>query len=308
MARPEDHRIPQTSSRIAGAQWALAGIIVALALGMVVYRLLQAEKLNETAALFIGLPTIIALALALTPRAKSATGMIMKGMTIALLLSGPVLKEGMLCIIMASPLFYLVGAIVGLAIDRDRKRRQQGNSSPLYASVLIPLLLASMEGVTPALSMPTAVAVRAERSVLASPRAVEAKLTSTSEFDRPLPLFLQMRFPAPTSADGEGLSVGDRRRMLYQRGERVKELVFVVAERSPGYVRFQAVSDTTKIGEWLTWRAAEVRWAGNDDGTTQVEWTLHFDRKLSPAWYFGPLETYGASEAAGYLIDALATP
>jgi hypothetical protein len=29
---------------------------------------------------------------------------------------------------------------------------------------------------------------------------------------------------------------------------------------------------------------------------------------LDPAWYFAPLERYGARLAAGYLVETLATP
>jgi hypothetical protein len=274
---------------------------------MGVYRWLHSERLDESAALFIGLPTILAVALTLTPKAKSATGMIMKGMTIALLMSGPVLKEGLLCVLFASPLFYLVGAIVGWAIDRDRRRRREGQPG-VYSLVLIPLLLASLEGVSPALTLGTRISVQAERMVPGSAATIEARLSSQPEFSRPLPAFLRVRFPRPSAAEGEGLSVGDRRTMVYPGKSGVRKLVFVVAERSPGYVRFRAVSDDTKIGTWLTWQDAEVRWVEATDGTTRVQWILHFDRRLSPAWYFGPLQSFGASEAAGYLIDALATP
>jgi hypothetical protein len=39
-----------------------------------------------------------------------------------------------------------------------------------------------------------------------------------------------------------------------------------------------------------------------------VTWTLRYRRRLDPAWYFVPLERYGARLAAGYLIETLATP
>jgi hypothetical protein len=259
----------------------LVGIILSLALAVVVYRLLHAHQLDETAALFIGLPTILATALALTPKAKSPTGMIMKGITIALLMSGPVLKEGFVCIVLASPLFYLVGAIVGWAVGLARRRR---DGVRVYSLVLLPLMLLSTEGLTPSLTLPRAISVRAEKLVLSSPEAVEAKLASTPDFTRPVPVLL-MKFPRPTNSVGSGLSVGDTRTVFFARKTGAPTLVFVVAERAPGYVRFQAVSDNTKIGTWLRWQDAEVRWAAGPDGTAQVQWSLHFARQLSPAWY-----------------------
>ncbi|HEV3042201.1 MAG TPA: hypothetical protein VHA33_30860 [Candidatus Angelobacter sp.] len=89
--------------------WLVSGIAVA----GIAYRLVLGMRLEQTALLFIGIPSILAILVAATPRAKSVTGAIMKAITIALLLSGPFLGEGFICIIMAAPLFYLVGAIVG---------------------------------------------------------------------------------------------------------------------------------------------------------------------------------------------------
>jgi hypothetical protein len=279
--------------------------VVSLALGAAAYRLLRAGGLDETAALFIGLPTVLAIALALTPKAKSATGMIMKGLTIALLLSGPLLGEGFVCILMASPLFYAVGAAVGWAVDRDRRRR---GGAPARSLVIVPLLLMSMEGLSPALSFPAALTASAAKSVAAPPAAVEAQLAAAPRFADRLPPFLRLGFPRPTGAEGAGLAVGDTRTVYFGRGATPKKVVFEVAERAPGYVRFRAANDDTKIGTWLRWQDAEVRWAARPDGGTDVEWTLHFSRRLSPGWYFGPLESFGAAAAAEYLIDSLATP
>jgi hypothetical protein len=289
------------------AQWTLVGLIVALALGVVAYRLLHAQGIDETAALFIGLPTLLAVALALTPKATSATGMIMKGLTIALLLSGPVLREGFICILLASPLFYLVGAIVGWAVDSDRRRRSRGRR-PLHSLAILPLILMSVEGLTPSVSLPTDVSVGAARSVAARSAAVEARLAAEPRFAETLPPFLRIGFPRPTGAEGGGLAVGDTRTIYFGQSGAPRRLVFVVAERAPGYVRFRAVSDDTKIGTWLTWRDAEVRWTEGADGRTDVTWTLRFSRRLSPGWYFGPLESAAAAAAAEYLIDSLATP
>ena len=296
----------QQSGRGSRRQWTLVGLIVALAVGMAAYRFLNDQRVDETAALFIGLPTVLAVALALTPRAKSATGMVMKGLTIALLLSGPLLQEGFICVLMASPLFYLVGGIVGWAIDSDRKRRA-GRGQPVHSLVVVPLLLMSLEGVTPATSFPTAATAMSARAVAATPAAVEARLAAPPRFEGTLPPFLRIGFPRPVAAEGSGLAVGDTRTVFFGRAG-TKKVVFVVAERAPGYARFRTVSDDTKIGTWLTWQDAEVRWTPRPDGATDVAWTLHYARRLSPAWYFAPLESFGTAAAADYLIDSLATP
>jgi hypothetical protein len=292
--------------RITRKQWTLAAVILALAVAGILYRVFVAKGLEQTAALFIGLPTVLALILALTPQAKSATGVIMKTMTIALLMSGPILGEGFICIVMAAPLFYLVGAIVGLLMDRAREKEK---SVALHAVLLLPLLLSSLEGTTPSLSFPRRETITVRKIVNGSPADVERTLAQQPAFDEELPPFLRMKFPLPVSASGEGLMLDAERRIHFAGGEgKPGDLTFRVSEREPSSVTFAAQSDTSHIAHWLTWRNSHVAWRAAGTGRTEVEWTITYDRELDPAWYFAPWERYATRRAADYLIDTLATP
>jgi hypothetical protein len=122
--------------------------------------------------------------------------------------------------------------------------------------------------------------------------------------DRPLPLFLRIGFPVPLEAHGEGLGIGSLRTIHFSaaEGHPPGDLVMRVAARRDGYVRFEALSDSSKLARWLVWNASEVTWRPIDDSHTEVKWRVFFERQLDPAWYFGPLESLAAYEAAGYLI------
>ena len=304
-----DHDLPGEAiepqpPRITPQQWIVVGLAIALAVAAILYRLLVLKRLEQTAALFIGLPSVLAIILALTPRAKSATGMILKGTTIALLLSGPVLSEGFICVIMTAPLFYLVGAVVGLAIDNQRKRRR---ALRLHAVVLLPLLLSSLEGTMPALTFPTREQVTVTKSVGGSPAAFEQALARPPRFDGPLPRFLRLKFPLPVESRGDGLTTGAERVIHFAGGEgRPGDLTLRVADRGPRAVTFEAVSDTSHIAHWLTWRRSRVTWRPLAGQRTEVTWTLIYDRALAPAWYFGPWERYATRLSAEYLIDSVA--
>jgi len=69
-------------------------IVLALGVAGIGYALLRRNDLNDSAALYLGVPLILALTLSLMPKSKSALGATMKGMTIALLLSAFVFQEG----------------------------------------------------------------------------------------------------------------------------------------------------------------------------------------------------------------------
>src|SRR5262245_49298785 len=124
------------------SRWNLVFLTLAIAFACVMYRVVAARKLEQTALLFIGIPTVLAVLVAMTPKAKTATGGILKATTIALLLSAPLLGEGFICILMASPIFYLVAVIVGRLVDAGRAR----NQTTLSMLVLLGMLPMSLEG------------------------------------------------------------------------------------------------------------------------------------------------------------------
>ena len=290
------------------ARHGLLAIILMMTAGSVIYRLLVYENLEQSSILFIGIPSILAVIAVLTPKANSTLGVILKGMTICLLMSGILLGEGFICIVMASPLFYFVGLIVGLIAD-GRKRNYKDSRRGTLSLLLLPLVPLSLEGSLPALSFNRDETVQVERVVDATAAEVESELASCPAFKQPLPLYLKMGFPRPVHASGSGLNQGDTRAIYFAGGEgKPGTLAMEVAEHGPGLVRFRALSDTSHVSHWLDWNEADITFSEIAPRKTRVVWRLRFARRLDPAWYFAPWERYAAGLAAGYLIDTLATP
>lgn len=200
--------------KITSAQWTLVALIVAFTIGAVLYRVLMHHALGRSAAMFLGIPTVLAILLALTPKAKTVTGGILKGITLALLIVAPLLGEGYLCILVASPLFYLVGIIIGAVVDRTRHDRSVTLSC--VAFVLLPL---SFEGVIPALSFNRSQSVEVSRIVDASADAVEHQLALSPDIKTGLPRTLRVGFLRPLKASGEGLEIGAMRMIHFAGAE-----------------------------------------------------------------------------------------
>ncbi len=297
---------PASSTPANGARWNAVFIIMAVAFASLFYRVVVSQKMEQTALLFIGIPTALAVLVAMTPKARTVTGAILKAMTIGLLMAAPLLGEGFICILMASPLFFVVGVFIGKLIDLSRS---ESNRPTITGMLLLAFVPMSFEGTGEWLSFAREETVAAERVVAASTEDVERALAQPLNMDESLPLFLRAGFPSPLAAEGEGLRIGDQRTIHFPGAEDLSgDLVLEVAEAADGFARFRFISDQTMIGRWLTWRASEVRWAAIDANHTKVTWTLSYRRNLDPAWYFGPWERYGAHLAAEHLIDASATP
>jgi len=295
----------ETQPRIVRAQWTVVMFIVAFTASVALYKFLMHEKLGHTSAMFLGIPAVLGILIALTPKAKTVTGGIVKGITLALLIIAPLVGEGYLCILMASPLFYLVGCGIGAVIDARRKAR--GVTASCIALLMLPLCL---EGVVPQLTWRRAQTVEVAEIVNAPADAVEAALAQSPDVHAKLPSFLRIGFPRPLEAHGQGLEQGAMRTIHFAgaEGDPPGDLTMRISERAPGYARFETVSDSSKLTQWVRWDSSEVLWQAIDAGHTRVTWRVHFERQLDPAWYFTPWERLAVHEAAKFLIGANATP
>jgi hypothetical protein len=293
--------------RMEPAQWWVVIFVCASICASVLYRYLIGARYSHTAAMFEGIPALLAIMLALTPRAKTVTGGIVKGITLALLVIAPLLGEGYLCILLASPLFYVVGLLIGIPVDIAKKKARGGETLSCMVILLLPFCL---EGVVPQLTFSRGQTVEVTKIVDAPAFRVEETLAESPRIGMRLPGFLRIGFPHPLDAKGCGLDVGAERAILFSgaEGDPAGWLVMRVAKRRPGFARFETVSDGSKLTQWILWNASDVEWTPVDAGHTRVTWRIHFDRQLDPAWYFTPWERAAVRQAAGYLIDANASP
>jgi hypothetical protein len=286
-------------------RWTLAGFIAVIAVASLVYKLLVNHRLEQTSALFIGLPAFLSILILVATRPKSATGMACKATAVALLVSGIFLGEGFICILMAAPLFFGIAILAGAAVDAAHRRGR--SRTTMSCLLLVALLPMSFEGVTPGLSFPREETVSVEGLVPRSASEFEGNLAATPLFAGKLPFYLRLGFPRPVASHGSGRRPGDTLVVRFGGGEgKPGDLTLEVAEASHDHVVFQMNSDTSHVAHWLRWESARVDWREESPGKTRVRWTLHYRRSLDPAWYFGPWERYAVGLAGGYLIDTVA--
>ena len=178
MLKPDDDiTIPKDASlsRVNSAQWMIAAfLLTALILGALFYWLVRGMGFGHTSLMFVGIPVVLAIILVLAPTPRSATGSILRGMTLALLIVAPLVGEGYLCILLASPLFLAVGLVVGVLVDSSR-----ANRSTTLSCIAIVFLPLSLEGIVPQLTHNRTQSVEATQMVNASAAQIEAALAQS---------------------------------------------------------------------------------------------------------------------------------
>lgn len=265
------------------------------------HRVLLDGQLGQSALMFIGLPALMAIGLSFTPRPKTVTGAILRGMSFTMLMLGILLIEGFICILMAAPLFFVIGLVIGICADR---KRVQEDMNRFRCSMVGIFLLMAMEGVVPWLSFERENVVVIEREVTGTLAEVRGRIERGPELAlERLPGFFRLGFPVPEGIERE--EAGEWTIRFDEGGEKPSELRVAVREEGPGRLRYVVEEDQTKISEWLTWHDGRWNLEETGEGTVRATLTVRFRRELDPAWYFGPLERYGVRKAAGYFADEL---
>ncbi|MFZ4761523.1 MAG: hypothetical protein ACOYK8_01740 [Alphaproteobacteria bacterium] len=302
----------ESKAKIASSQWRLFFVVLVLGLSGIFYGILREHRLYNSAALYIGLPLLLALGLSLSPKTKSALGATMKGMTIALLLSAIVFLEGYICILLAAPIFYAVGALIAYPIDRACKREDK-NSTLQTACIATVFGLLSLEGTTEMTTVPRHNEIIVSKIVAADITDIRSQLSKTPEFTQDKPVFLKI-FPYPAQITGQGLNIGDERVAKFIAYKHIwwskveGDLVMKITENSKDKIKFAVVKDDSYLSHYLKWQSSEVSLESVDSTHTKVTWKLSYERMLDPAWYFSPMQRYAATLAARELIDHVATP
>ncbi|MEU1899775.1 hypothetical protein ABZ512_15465 [Nocardiopsis dassonvillei] len=291
------------------ARLLLAALVLAAFAALLALRIHHWGGLDQTALFYVGLPATIALLVVFTVRARSAMGVTMAVTTLCLALAGPLLGEGMVCLLIAAPLIYGVVAVVtwtagALVAWRDRSR---------HALFAVPLLFVfALEGVAGTSLLPREDRGEGHVLVPAAPHEVAAALAAPPAYAAPDALFLRaVPFPEPVSASGEGLEVGDTRHVRFtprrtlepgaEPTPRHMELRITGSEvrEDGGRVVFEVVEDTA-FANWMDMRRAEAVWRAEGDGT-RLAWSIDYERTYEPSWYFGPIQSYTTDLAAEYL-------
>jgi len=259
-------------------------IVIILVVTSLVFRLLNQWRLEQTSLLFIGVPALITLlVIKYANKPKTAYATMFYVVTLFLLLCGILFGEGLICLIIMSPLFYGIGALI-VAITNSLNKRNKKN---LKAYILLPILLLVSQfheiNKTPqTLTIST--------KILVDKHTELSKMNYSPDFQKKLPSFFKIGFPKPIGIVGKGIEIGDTRTIKFLSNTKgIGELKLKIKEAKPSKLVFNIISDKTHIAHWLSYKEVSVE-LNQKDNKTEITWTTNFTCDLGPSWYFKPLE------------------
>lgn len=294
MTTPQDAPLyPEDST--SSKRLTLAAILLAAMLASLFANFLNDENFTNTGIYFVVIPGLIAIILSLLPFFPTQTGFgVFRATMIAIFASAIVVREGFICVLLASPLIALV---VGLITYASRQSRKNRTSAVLALPML--LLLGAAEGTL--YEFASTITVEETRQLDISSEDLVASLAEPAVLPEIEPLLFALPFPEPTSFEGSGLELGSTRRIDFSDGGAIDLEISSVTETS---VTWTFVETTTSLDEWMTIHHATASWTENSNGV-ELTIEIEFDRELAPAFYFDPVQRWGVGELAEVLADMI---
>ena len=291
---------------------ALATLAIA-GLASLAIQLLFSLEYDHTALLYLAIPYCVAVLITLLrpyqEHDKWWERYISHSVTalVVFLASSIVLFEGFICILFFMPIYFFVVTLAFIArwiVETRESRRQKTYSTA------IPLLVAlfSLEGTTELTTVDRHNLATATVTTSLSPAAILENLAAPMELPDSDDWMLGL-FPMPYAIDAGSLQVGDIHRVhtRYHRwfvtNTHEGEIVLRIDSVSPDRVRATYVRDTSFFSSYVRLIESEIRMQVDAAGRTQVSLTVHYERRLDPAWYFQPVQQYAMTTMASHLIE-----
>ncbi len=290
-----ERMIPRSRSGSAVAAILIA-VLVVLPLGFVNVRVLNDYGL----ALFIGLPFLLGATSAYLfnyheqHSIPASLGLAMLTISLTLLLIFLFAMEGLLCLVMAAPLVYLIaipGALIGHALSGSIHNRGPAMTLMVLMAPTMMAFEATNHQLEPEFKVVTSTVVQA------SPEVVWRELIAFSPMEEPDELLFRAGISYPVQARIEGVGVGAVRYCEFNTGPFVEPitvwnephlLAFDVATNPPPMTELTIYEriDAPHIEGFFHSHRGQFDLSEQVDGTVLLTGTTWYSHAIWPAWYW----------------------
>ncbi len=292
-------------------------LLLSLAGGVIV-RILLNSSYSGTALVYLGMPWLVAVALALSTHfdgdpeeSLDGTGgsWIVRGSLIVMLGSSFLLGEGFVCVLMFLPIYLLMVAVV--AGTYHVTKMLSDDDSKLQRIHLLPLLIGlfALEGTHPNLSFERQGSVAVAQVTSVDKEQLWANLREPMVLNRSRSGGLSTLFPQPVRIDIDTFAVGAVHKVHYRYARwlwtNVHEgtLELRVTESTSNTITAEVVSNSSYLANYLDIERLRLTITEQPGGFSKVTLNIDYRRTLDPAWYFAPLIRLALKGTASHIIE-----
>jgi uncharacterized membrane protein YhaH (DUF805 family) len=208
-----------------------------------------------------------------------------------------VAMEGLICLIMASPIAFTIAAIGGSVGYAVQRRPVNHNYSPLFIIFLFLSVPALMGAEYKSAPEPPLIAIQTAIEIDAAPELVWQKLLAFSKIKEPDELLFKVGIAYPTEAKIVGKGVGAVRYCSFSTGSFVEP---IEVWDEPNLLKFSVAAQPLSMQEWTPYKgvhpphldkylqsqAGQFLLTRLPDGRTRIEGTTWYRHNIWPAAYW----------------------
>lgn len=209
--------------------------------------------------------------------------------------------EGLICVVMALPIFLLM-IFIGYKVQQTVIKEEPNEREKLIISIT-PILLLLLINSIEQMIVPEPEVVTITDSIILeySPEIVfdEVKQMDKLDADKPIGLFLGL--PSPYKCELEADTIGAKRNCLFSNGKIVAE----ITKYEKGKVLEMNVIDYTLTGrDWFEFVDATYIFK-KVNNHTEITRTSSYKSILNPRFYWQPLESWGIKQEHQFVLNSL---
>lgn len=297
--------------------WWLTLLILSLVGGLMI-RGLNYGGHGTTALVYIGLPWLVALILALTARfdsepeesGENTEGFkVVRGSLIVMLGSSVLLGEGFICVLMFLPIYLFVVLLsVGTKWVKERHPSKNSKLHPIHLSPLL-IGFSALEGTHPDLSFERQSSVTVQQVTSVDKEQLWANLHEPMVLNHTSSGGLSKLFPQPVQIDIDTYELGAVHKVHYRYARwlwtNVHEgtLELRIIESTNNAISAEVVNNSSYLANYLDIERLRLTITDQPTGSSLVALSIDYQRTLDPAWYFAPLMRLALEGSASHIIQ-----
>ena len=279
-------------------------------------RLILGSGFANSALIYVAIPFLISLAIFQLTRPPQDGRLIaaylghLRIATIIMLATSAILFEGFICVLFFMPIYFLI-ITLDFFIRLWAQQRKAKRDAKFQAAVWpLLIMILSVEGLSPSTSFERANSITRSVIIDANVEKLKTNMSKPIELPQSRHWFLSI-FPLPVDVKAGSLDAGDVHTMDFV----YKRWFFTNVKRGEFHLKIDSVSDskvttsviknTSYLSTYLEVKGTEVNFKPLGTDQTEVALTIHYERRLDPAWYFAPMQEFAIGQSADYLIQSV---
>ena len=284
-------------TRLSRNSWLISAVVL-----LIGFLFLHFKIVDYGASFFVLFPFAVGFSIGTLEKKHQVSASLIFGLLIFMGLLLASALEGLVCVLMALPIFVIM-ILLGSWVQKRLLKKPPKDDRKLMIS-MTPIVILLIASPIEQMIMPEPKVITIENSIKLNypPELVFDEVKQMEKLDAEKPMGLWMGLPAPYKCELEADSVGALRYCHFENGQ----IIAQITKYEKGKILEMDVINYTLTGrDWFQFVDAVYRFEELSSGVTKITRTSSYKSMLNPGFYWRPLEAWGIDQEHQFVLNSL---